>query len=100
MKNGKSDHTTSSFRKENPWYPRHASDRADELTDELDEEQILRLYNELKTKTHVKWLLWLEDARGPICEYDSLSRVQRKRRLQKSPDIETLLLHHACIFVE
>lgn len=100
MKKSKSNHTNDSFRKENHFYPRHESDRADELVDELDEEQILRLYNELKTKSHAKWLLWLEDARGSICQYDSLRRAQRKRRLQKKPDIETLLLQHACIFVE
>lgn len=100
MKKDKSSHTNDSFLRENHFYPRHESDRADELVDELDEEQILRLYNELKTKTYSEWMDWLEDARGEICQYDSLSRALRKRQLQKKPDSEALRLHHACIFVE
>jgi hypothetical protein len=100
VKTSKNSDTTGNFLKENPWYPRLESDRADELIAELDEAQVLRLYNELKTKTHAGWLLWLEDARGVISTYDYLSRAQRKRRLQKKPDTGPLLLHHACIFVE
>lgn len=95
----KSSHTNGSFLRENPWYPRHESDRADELVDELDEEQMLRLYNALKTNSLAKWLNWLEDARGEISTYDYLSRAKRKQCLKKHGD-DALLLHHACIFVE
>lgn len=100
MKKDKNDHTTNNFLKENAWYPRHVSDRADVLLDELDEEQVLRLYNELKTKTYAEWIGWLEDARADISKYDNLSRAARKRQLQKRPDTKTLLLHHACVYVD
>jgi len=99
MKKDKSSHTNDSFLRENPWYPRHESDRADELVDELDEERVLRLYNALKTRTFVDWLSWLEAERGAICAYDGLSRTKRIQYLKKHGD-EALLLHHACIFVE
>lgn len=100
MKDDKNDHTTHNILRENVFYPRHVSDRADELLDELEEEQVLQLYNELKTKTYAEWLDWLEDARAEISKYDHLSRAARKRELQKLPDIKTLLLHHACVYVE
>lgn len=100
MKNIKNDHTTHNFLKENAFYPRHVSDRADELIEELDSEQVLQLYDALKTKTYADWSLWLGDARDAISKYDNLSHAERKRRLKKPPVIETLLLHHACIYVE
>lgn len=96
----KNRHTSDSFPKEISWYPRFASDRADELIAELDAGQQSRLLGGLKTRTYAEWLTWLGDARGEIATYDGLSRAQRTRRLQPRPDTEILLLHHACIFVE
>jgi hypothetical protein len=89
-----------SFGRENPWYPRHVSDRADELCDELDEVQLRQLYDALKNKTLSEWLIWLEEARAEVAKYDWLRRAERKRRLQKRTSPEVLLLHHACVFVE
>ncbi|MDD2366297.1 MAG: hypothetical protein PHN84_09045 [Desulfuromonadaceae bacterium] len=99
-KKSRNEDTNHSVLRENPWYPRHESDRADELVDELDEAQQLRLYDELKTKTYESWKSWLLDARVEICTYDQLNRAQRARRLKKLPDTDALVLHHACIFVE
>lgn len=100
MKTNKTSHTNDSVLRENPWYPRHESDRADALVDELDEGQILRLYGELKTRTLAEWLCWLETARGLICQYDGLSDTKRRQLLKGKADSEALMLHHACVFVE
>ncbi|MBW4056534.1 MAG: hypothetical protein HIU83_14260 [Proteobacteria bacterium] len=102
MKTNKTRDTSDSFLRENHFYPRHESDRADELVDELDEGQILRLYNELKTKTLTEWLNWLDTERGSICQYDALSRAKRRQQLKKKgePGLDAVRLQHACIFVE
>lgn len=44
-------HTNHSDPKNNPWYPRHASDRADELIEELDATLCEMLYDELHKKS-------------------------------------------------
>lgn len=103
VKSGKNSDTSDTSRsagQENPWYPRHESDRADRLVDELDEEQMWRLYSELKTRTYREWTGWLLKHREEICAYDSLSPAERKRRLRDSADIDALVFHHACLFVE
>jgi hypothetical protein len=76
--------TNHSFGRENPWYPRQVSDRADELCNELDDAQLRQLYDALKTKTLSEWLIWLGEARAEICKYDWLKRAERNRRLQKN----------------
>jgi len=86
--------------KENPWYPRHVSDRADQFLDELDETQCGQLYNELKKTTLGDWFVWLEAARKEVSIYDSLSHVKRRQRLAKQPSVIDLKLHHACVFIE
>ena len=86
--------------KENPWYPRHVSDRVDELLDEIDEAQCQCLFDELKKTDMNDWFTWLETARNEIAEYDTLSRVQRRRRLSEYSSVNVLKFHHACIFVE
>ncbi|MEN9481018.1 MAG: hypothetical protein RLZZ298_2413 [Pseudomonadota bacterium] len=86
--------------KQNAWYPRHVSDRVDELIDELDAAQCELLYDELGKETIGDWFVWIEEQREAISGYDGLSRTQRKRRLGKSADTSTLKLHHACVFVE
>lgn len=93
-------YTNSSDPKQNPWYPRHVSDRADELIEELDEKQCQRLYDELQKEAIGEWFVWLEEKREEIAAYDDLSRAQRKHRLNKPADTSTLKLHHACVFVE
>jgi len=92
--------TNRSNPKENPWYPRHVSDRADELLDELDETQCRRLYDELKQTTLGEWFTWLEETRHEVSEYDSLTRAKRKQRLAAHPTVSNLKLHHASVFVE
>lgn len=84
----------------NPWYPRLVSDRADELLDELEENQCRQLYDDLKTTTLADWFVWLEEARNEVSRYDGLSRAKRRQRLAKHPSVADLKLHHACIFVE
>lgn len=86
--------------KQNPWYPRFASDEADALLDELDEAHVLTLRAALKTTTFQAWKLWVEDSREEIGEYDELSPSERTRRLQGPDRIDALRLHHACVFVE
>lgn len=86
--------------KQNPWYPRHVSDRAEELIEELDAKQCRQLYDELQKQTVSEWLFWLEEQREDIYQYDVLTRTQRIRRLGKPTDSSTLKLHHACVFVE
>ena len=93
-------YTNRSDPKENPWYPRGASDLADALIDELDVAQVRQLYDALRTQTIVEWWVWLESHREEISEYDGLTAAQRKRRLQKTDKTSALRLHHACIFVE
>lgn len=85
---------------ENPWYPRHVSDRADELLDELNEVQCRQLYEELKQTTLAGWLTWLEEARTEVARYDGLTRAKRRQHLLKQPSVADLKLHHACVFVE
>ncbi len=85
---------------ENAWYPVHESDRADELISELDEVQLVELYDALHTKTFGEWLGWIEEKRADICKYDYLSRAERKRKLLKHEGCTTLMLHHACIYIE
>lgn len=92
--------TNQSNPKENPWYPRHVSDRVDELLDDLDETQSRQLYDELKKITLGDWFAWLEDTRNEVSKYDSLSRAKRRQRLAKSASVADLKLHHACVFVE
>lgn len=86
--------------KENPWYPRHVSDRVDELLDELGETQCAQLYEELKKTTLGDWFVWLESAREEVSVYDSLSHFKRRQRLAKKSSVVDLKLHHACIFIE
>lgn len=93
-------YTNRSDPKQNPWYPRHVSDRADELIEELDATQCRLLYDELQKETIGEWFVWLEEQREAISQYDELRRTQRKRRLGKAADTSALKLHHACIFVE
>lgn len=93
-------YTNRSDPKQNPWYPRHVSDRADELIEELGETQCQLLYDELHNETIGEWFVWLEEQREAISQYDGLSRTQRKRRLGKLADTSTLKLHHACVFVD
>ncbi len=81
-----------------PWYPRHASDRADELIDELDEQQRDALYLALKDKTLTEWHIWLEDARASVLAYDAFTRGRRAKKLKSSAS--SLELHHACIYLE
>ena len=100
MNSDKKRHTNDSFPQESAFYPLGFSDRAAVLIEELDATQALQLYNELKTRTYEDWLDWLEDARAEIAKYDYLTRSERKARLQKPTDIQSLFLHHACVFVE
>lgn len=93
-------YTNGTDPKQNPWYPRHVSDWADELLDELDAKQCQLLYDELQKATIGEWFVWLEEQREAISAYGDLTRTQRKRRLGKSDDASTLKLHHACVFVE
>jgi hypothetical protein len=88
------------FAQENAWHPWHVSDRATELSEELDEAALRRLYDSLRVKTLSEWLTWLEDARKDITKYDWQKARDRKRHLQKNPTSEALMLHHACIFIE
>ncbi len=95
--------TNDNFLRQSAWYPRHVSDRADELIDEPGEAQLRQLYDALKTITVGEWMTWLSDFREEICEYDALRPAERKRLLQPvapSVPIDALRLHHACIFVE
>jgi hypothetical protein len=92
--------TNRSDPKQNPWYPRHVSDRAEELIEELDTTQCRQLYDELQKQTIGEWFVWLEEQREAISQYDALTRTQRKRRLGKLTDTSILKFHHACIFVE
>jgi hypothetical protein len=92
--------THHSFDREHTWYPRHVSDRADELIDELDESQCRRLFDALKAMALSEWFDLLETSRNDIVKYDALNRAGRKRRLAKDGTAEPLLLHHGCIFVE
>jgi hypothetical protein len=102
VKTNKTSHTNDSVLLENPWYPRHESDRVDELCAELDEGQILQLYCELKTKTLAEWQDWCEAQRVLICQYDALSDAKRHQQLKKKGGLDptALMLHHACVFVE
>ena len=93
-------YTNRSDPKQNPWYPNHVSDRADELIKELSEAQSQCLYDELKKMTLGDWFSWLEDQREEISEYDRLTRAERKRSLNKQPNLDVLKLHHACVYVE
>jgi hypothetical protein len=84
----------------NVWYPRHVSDRADQLIDELDEKHLSLLYDSVREKSFEEWLLWIEDTRDQIVAYDYLSAKDRKKRLQLKEVTVNLALHHACIYVE
>lgn len=86
--------------KKNSFYPRHVSERADALTDQLDQTQIQRLYRLLRAKELHIWLLWLEDARIEISDYDILTEKQRAAELRGKNSEHSLMLHHACIFLE
>jgi hypothetical protein len=83
----------------NAWYPAHESERADELISELDKAQLLELYEALQSQTLVEWWEWIEEKRADISEYDYLSRTER-RKLLKHEGSATLMLHHACIYIE
>jgi hypothetical protein len=93
-------YTNRSDPKQNPWYPRHVSDRADALIEELDPAQIQQLGDALQSTTFAEWSAWLEEKRAEIGEYDELSLAGRRRRLQKPDRLYALRLHHACVFVE
>jgi hypothetical protein len=86
--------------KKNPWYPRHVSDRVNELLDELNELQCQRLYDEFKKITIGDWFFWLEENRDEISRHDGLSLIQRRKNLNTRSSVTTLKLHHACIFIE
>lgn len=92
--------TSHSAGQQNPLYPRHVSTRVDELLDQLDLEQIQRLYNELQTMTYLDWMYWLEGERVKICKYDSLTSAERKNLLRSNSENEPLLLHYACVWLE
>lgn len=86
--------------RENPWYPAHVSDRADELISELDEAQLRLLYNELQTMSCLEWFAWLEAERGSICKHDWLNRAERQARLRKPGEVAHLRFQHACVWLE
>lgn len=86
--------------KQNPLYPRLASDLADALIDELDESQVRRLFDELRATDLAAWLGWFEQNGEAIYEYGCLTPTQRKRRSQTPGDTAALRLHHALIFAE
>ena len=96
----KKQYTNYSSPKQNAFYPRRASDRADQMTDELGEEQVIQLYNELKTMSYQEWFDWFFDERAKILQYDSLTTAERTRLHQPKPTIAVLRLHHACVYLE
>jgi len=92
--------TTPRAPEESPWYPRHASDRADELIDELDEALCRQLYDALRPMQYEEWLDWMYSHEAAIAEHDGITASQRKRRLHaRSGSVDSARLQHACVFL-
>lgn len=90
-------HTSS---QENALYPRHASDRVDELLDALDESQQQQLSQALKAITYVAWLDWQTAKREQIIQFDALTAKERLRQMKKMPATDGLLFVYACLQLE
>ena len=84
----------------NAWYPRHVSDRADILLDEMSQESELKLFRALQAVSLGEWLEYLEEEKDEICRFDALSTKERAKELRQENNLVALRLLHACVFVE